>query len=60
MERITLAMPFTEKEAKNVKKAFEQICLKKPPFLEDEWGWNKEKSLNWWKRNERASGILRR
>jgi hypothetical protein len=52
---ISISMPFTEEEAKNVKKAFEQAALRKPPFLGEEWEWNKEKSLNWWKRNERAS-----
>lgn len=57
MEKITIsiAMPFTEKEAKAVKKAFEEAALRKPLFLGEEWGWNKEKSLNWWKRKERAS-----
>ena len=57
MEKITIsiAMPFTEKEAKAAKKAFEEATLRKPPFLGEEWEWNKEKSLNWWKRNERAS-----
>jgi hypothetical protein len=55
MKKIMLSMYFTEEEAKAVKKAFEQICLKKPPFLEDEWEWNKEKSLNWWKRKEREN-----
>lgn len=57
MEKITISisMPFTEEEAKNVKKAFEQAALRKPPFLGEEWEWNKEKSLNWRKRNERAS-----
>lgn len=57
MEKITISisMPFTEEEAKNVKKTFEQAALRKPPFLGEEWGWNKEKSLNWWKRQERAS-----
>ena len=57
MEKITIsiAMPFTEQEAKAVKKAFEQATLRKPPFLGEEWEWNKEKSLDWWKRQERAS-----
>lgn len=55
MEKITIliSMPFTEQEAKAVKKAFEEAALRKPPFLGEEW--NKEKSLNWWKRNEMAS-----
>lgn len=54
MEKITISisMPFTEEEAKNVKKAFEQATLRKPPFLGEEWEWNKEKSLDWWKRKE--------
>lgn len=57
MEKITISisMPFTEEEAKNVKKAFEQAALRKPHSWGEEWEWNKEKSLNWWKRNERAS-----
>ena len=57
MEKITIliSMPFTEQEAKAVKEAFEQAALRKPPFLEKEWEWNKEKSLDWWKRKERAS-----
>lgn len=57
MEKITIsiAMPFTEEEAKAVKKAFEEAALRKPIFPREEWEWNKEKSLNWWKRNERAS-----
>lgn len=56
MEKITISisMPFTEQEAKAVKKAFEEAALRKPLFLGEEWGWNKEKSLDWWKRNERA------
>lgn len=52
MEKITIVMPFTEKEAKAIKKAFEQATLRKPPFLGKEWEWNKEKSLDWLKRNE--------
>lgn len=55
MKKIMLSMYFTEEEAKAMKKAFEQICLKKPPFLEDEWEWNKEKTLDWWKRKERMN-----
>lgn len=55
MKKIMLSMYFTEEEAKAMKKAFEQATLRKPPFLGKEWEWNKEKSLNWWKRNERAS-----
>ena len=55
MEKITISMSLTEKEAKAMRKACEQICLRKPPFLEDEWEWNKEKSLNWWKRKEREN-----
>lgn len=53
MEKIIISMSFTAEEAKAVKKAFEQVSLRKPPFLEEEWEWNKEKSLNWWKRKER-------
>ena len=34
MKKIMLSMFFTEEEAKNVKKAFEQATLRKPPF----WG----------------------
>lgn len=45
-----LSTPFTEEEAKNVKKAFEQVSLRKPLFLEEEW--SKEKTLDWWKRKE--------
>ena len=52
MEKITIVMPFIEKEAKAIKKAFEQATLRKPPFLGKEWEWNKEKSLDWLKRNE--------
>ena len=54
MEKITISisMPFTEEEAKNVKKAFEQAALRKPPFLEDEWKWSKEKTFDWWRRKE--------
>ena len=54
MEKITISisMPFTEEEAKNVKKAFEQAALRKPPFLGEEWEWSKEKTLDWWKRKE--------
>lgn len=35
MEKITISisMPFTEQEAKAVKKAFEEAALRKPPFL---------------------------
>jgi hypothetical protein len=55
MKKIMLSMFFTEEEAKAMKKAFEQVSLRKPLFLGEEWEWNKEKSLNWWKRNERAS-----
>lgn len=55
MKKIMLSMFFTEEEAKAMKKAFEQVSLRKPLFPWEEWEWNKEKSLNWWKRNERAS-----
>ena len=50
MEKIMLSMYFTEEEAKSVKKAFEQVSLRKPLFLEEEW--SKEKTLDWWKRKE--------
>ena len=53
MKKIMLSMFFTEEEAKAMKKAFEQVSLRKPLFLGEEWEWNKEKSLNWWKRKER-------
>ena len=55
MKKIMLSMFFTEEEAKVMKKAFEQVSLRKPLFLEEEWEWNKEKSLNWWKRKEREN-----
>lgn len=55
MEKIKLSMSFTEEEAEAVRKAFEQVSLRKPLFPEDEWEWNKEKSLNWWKREEREN-----
>lgn len=47
MEKITISisMPFTEQEAKAVKKAFEQATLRKPPFLGEEREWNKENLL---------------
>ena len=51
MEKIMLSMYFTEEEAKAVKKAFEQVSLRKPLLLE-EWKWSKEKTLDWWKRKE--------
>ena len=50
-----LSTSFTEEEAKAVKKAFEQVSLRKPLFLEDEWKWSKEKTLDWWKRKERMN-----
>lgn len=53
MEKITISMSLTEKEAKAVKKAFEKVSLRKPLFLEEEWKWSKEKTLDWWKRKER-------
>lgn len=40
-----LSTPFTEEEAKAVKKAFEQVSLEKQLFLDDEWKWSKEKRL---------------
>lgn len=55
MEKIIISMSLTEKEAKAIKKAFEQDSLRKSLFLEEEWEWNKEKSLNWWKRHEREN-----
>lgn len=53
MEKITIVMPFTEKEAKAVKKAFEQVSLRKQLFLEEEWKWSKEKTLDWWRRKDK-------
>ena len=47
-----LSTPFTEEEAKAVKKAFEQASLRKPLFLEDEWKWSKETPFGWWKRKK--------
>ena len=47
-----LSMYFTEEEAKAVKKAFEQVTLREPLFMEDEWKWSKEKTLDWWRRKE--------
>ena len=55
MEKITISMSLTEKEAKAIKKAFEQASLRKPLFLEEEWEWTKEKTLDWWKRKERLN-----
>lgn len=55
MEKITISMSLTEKEAKAIKKAFEQDSLRKSLFLEEEWEWNKEKSLNWCRRHEREN-----
>ena len=49
-----LSTPFTEEEAKAIKKAFAQQSLRKPLFLE-EWKWSKEKTLDWWKRKERMN-----
>lgn len=46
-----LSTSFTEEEAKAVKKAFEQVSLRKPLFLE-EWKWSKEKTLDWCNRKE--------
>lgn len=43
MKKIMLSMYFTEEEAKAVKKAFEQVSLRKPQFMEDEWKLSKEK-----------------
>ena len=48
-------MSLTEKEAKAIKKAFEQVSLRKPLFLEEEWKWSKEKTHDWWKRKERLN-----
>lgn len=55
MGKITISMSLTEKEAKAIKKAFEEDSLRKSLFLEEEWEWNKEKSLDWWKRKERLN-----
>ena len=52
MKKIMLSVYFTEEEAKVMKKAFEQVFLEKPLFLEDEWKWSKEKTLDWWRRKE--------
>lgn len=52
MEKIIISMSFTAEEAKAVKKAFEQVSLRKPLFLEEEWKWSKEKTLDWWKKKE--------
>ena len=52
MKKIMLSMYFTEEEAKAVKKAFKQVTLREPLFMEDEWKWSKEKTLDWWKRKE--------
>lgn len=52
MEKIIISMSFTAEEAKAVKKAFEQVSLRKPLFLEEEWKWSKEKTLDWWRRKE--------
>ena len=52
MKKIMLSMFFKEEEAKVMKKAFEQVFLEKPLFLEDEWKWSKEKTLDWWRRKE--------
>ena len=52
-----LSTPFTEEEAKAVKKAFEQVSLRKPLFLEEEWKWSKEKTLDWWRRKEKNEHI---
>ena len=40
-----LSTSFTEEEAKAVKKAFEQVSLKKPLFMEDEWSKEKKRLL---------------
>lgn len=40
-----LSTPFTEEEAKAIKKAFEKIHLRKSLFMEDELKWSKEKRL---------------
>ena len=55
LEKITILMSLTEKEAKAIKKAFEQVSLRKPLFLEEEWKWSKEKTHDWWKRKERLN-----
>lgn len=52
MKKIMLSMVFTEQEAKAMKNAFEQVSLRKPLFLEEEWKWSKEKTLDWWRRKE--------
>lgn len=44
-----LSTPFTEEEAKAVKKAFKQVSLEKQLFLEYELKWSKEKTLDLWK-----------
>lgn len=52
MKNILLSMIFTEKEAKAVKEAFEQVSLRKPLFTEDERKWSKEKALDWCRSKE--------
>lgn len=52
-----LSTPFTEEEAKAVKKAFEQVSLRKSLFMEDELKCAKEKSFGLWKREK--GGIMK-
>lgn len=47
-----LSTPFTEEEAKAIKKAFEQVSLRKSLFMEDELKCVKEKPFGWWKRKK--------
>lgn len=47
-----LSTPFTEEEAKAIKKAFEKIHFRKSLFMEDELKCVKEKSFDWWKREK--------
>ena len=42
MEKIIISMSFTA----------EEVSLRKPLFLEEEWKWSKEKTLDWWRRKE--------
>lgn len=52
MDEIIISMSFTEEEVKAIKKAFAQVALRKPLFMEEEWKWSKEKTLDWWRRKE--------
>lgn len=45
MENIIISMIFTEKEAKAIKKAFEEATLRKPPFLGEEGSGTKKNLL---------------